>query len=267
AEKIIEKALVSRDARLAAKRAREDVKKLKNANKQSLLLSGKLVQAQSKNYKENELFLVEGDSAGGTAKLSRDKKNQAILPLKGKVINVEKAKLRDLLSNEEICTIISCIGAGIAQDFNVNDSNYGKIIIMTDADVDGSHIQILLLTFFYRFMKPLIEKNMIFIAMPPLYKLTNKKTKESKYIWDEKEMQKYHDSINNFDVQRYKGLGEMNADQLWETTMNIETRQLVKVTIEDAALAERRITTLMGDNTVIRKEWIDNNVVFEFDGD
>ncbi|GHU31549.1 hypothetical protein FACS1894166_03220 [Bacilli bacterium] len=181
AEKIIEKALVARDARIAARKAREDVKKLKNAGKSTLLLSGKLTPAQSKEHAENELFLVEGDSAGGTAKLARDKRHQAILPLRGKVMNVEKAKLRDLLSNEEICTIISCLGAGIAADFKVEDLKYGKVIIMTDADTDGAHIQVLLLTFFYRFMKPLIEHNKVFIAMPPLYRITNKNTKAISY--------------------------------------------------------------------------------------
>jgi topoisomerase-4 subunit B len=181
AEKIIEKAVLARDARAAAKRAREDVKKLKSAGKGVLILSGKLTPAQSKNYIENELFLVEGDSAGGTAKLARDKKYQAILPLRGKVMNVEKAKLRDLLSNEEICTIISSLGAGISTDFKIEDLKYGKVIIMTDADTDGAHIQVLLLTFFYRFMKPLIENNKVYVALPPLYRITNKNTKAISY--------------------------------------------------------------------------------------
>jgi topoisomerase-4 subunit B len=154
---------------------------LKNAGKQTLLLSGKLTPAQSKDVNENELFLVEGDSAGGTAKLARDKKHQAILPLRGKILNVEKAKLKDLLANEEICTIISCLGAGLGNEFKIEDLKYGKVVIMTDADTDGAHIQILLLTFFYRFMKPLIEHNKVFIALPPLYRITNKNTKAITY--------------------------------------------------------------------------------------
>jgi topoisomerase-4 subunit B len=167
---------------MAAKKAREDVKKLKSTGKSPLLLSGKLTPPQSKDAKNNELFLVEGDSAGGTAKLARDKVHQAILPLRGKVINVEKAKLRDLLANEEICTIISCLGAGIGADFKIEDLKYGKVIIMTDADTDGAHIQVLLLTFFYRFMKPLFENNKVYIAMPPLFRITNRTTKAVKYL-------------------------------------------------------------------------------------
>jgi len=178
---IIQKAILAKDARMAAKRAREDVRKLKNTSKQTLLLSGKLTPAQSKQYELNELFLVEGDSAGGSAKLARNKKHQAILPLRGKVLNVEKANLRDLLANEEICTIISCLGAGVGSDFNIKDLKYGKVVIMTDADTDGAHIQILLLTFFYRFMKPLIEQNKVFIALPPLFRLTNKNNQKVEY--------------------------------------------------------------------------------------
>jgi topoisomerase-4 subunit B len=182
AEKIIQKALLSRDARLAAKHAREDIKAIKNTGKLGSIKSSKLTPAQSKDYRNNELFLVEGDSAGGTAKLARNKVNQAILPLRGKVINVEKAKLKDLLANEEIITIIACTGTGISSEFNIDNLKYDKIVIMTDADVDGSHIQILLLTFFYRFMKPLIETGHVYIAMPPLYKFTNAHTKQSRYI-------------------------------------------------------------------------------------
>jgi topoisomerase-4 subunit B len=182
AEKIIQKALTSRDARIAARKARQDVKALKNVNKLGSIKSSKLTPAQSKDYANNELFLVEGDSAGGTAKLARDKVHQAILPLRGKVINVEKAKLKDLLTNEEIVTIIACCGTGISNDFNIANIKYDKIIIMTDADVDGSHIQVLLLTFFYRFMKPMIESGHVYIAMPPLYKFTNNNSKKSVYI-------------------------------------------------------------------------------------
>ena len=175
------KALASRDARIAAKKAREDIKKLRNTNKQTTILSGKLTPAQSKNYANNELFIVEGDSAGGSAKLARDKKYQAILPIRGKVLNVEKASIRDLLKNEEICTLISCIGTGINPEFDLKSLRYGKVIIMTDADVDGAHIQILLLTFFYRFMKPLIENGHVYVALSPLYKLTDKTSKQVTY--------------------------------------------------------------------------------------
>ena len=267
ADKIIEKAIVSRDARIAARKAREDTKRLKNAGKQPLLLSGKLTPAQSKDPKENELFLVEGDSAGGTAKLARDKKHQAILPLRGKILNVEKAKLKDLLANEEICTIISCLGAGIGPEFKIEDLKYGKVIIMTDADTDGAHIQILLLTFFYRFMKPLIEHNKVFIALPPLYRVTNKNTKAITYAWDDQTLEEAKKKNPNHEIQRYKGLGEMNADQLKQTTMDITSRQMIKVTIEDAALAERRVNVLMGDNANIRKEWIDSNIDFAIESE
>jgi topoisomerase-4 subunit B len=181
-EKIIQKALISRDARIAARKAREDVKALKNSSKLGNIKSSKLTPAQSKDREHNELFLVEGDSAGGTAKLARDKVHQAILPLRGKVINVEKAKLKDLLSNEEIVTIIACCGTGISTEFKIDNLKYDKIIIMTDADVDGSHIQILLLTFFYRFMKPLIETGHIYIAMPPFYKFINNNSKQATYV-------------------------------------------------------------------------------------
>jgi topoisomerase-4 subunit B len=254
AQKIIEKAILARDARVAAKRAREDVKKLKTAGKGALILSGKLTPAQSKHYAENELFLVEGDSAGGTAKLARDKRNQAILPLRGKVMNVEKAKLRDLLANEEICTIISSLGAGISTDFRIEDLKYGKVIIMTDADTDGAHIQVLLLTFFYRFMKPLIENHKVFVALPPLYRITNKTTKTISYAWDDQSLEDEKKKNPHHEIQRYKGLGEMSAEQLRETTMNVNTRQLIEISIEDAALAERRVNVLMGDNAAIRKE-------------
>ncbi|GMO15682.1 MAG: DNA topoisomerase IV subunit B [Mycoplasmoidaceae bacterium] len=261
-EKIIHKALISRDARLAARKAREDVKALKNTGKLGSIKSSKLTPAQSRDYDQNELFLVEGDSAGGTAKLARDKIHQAILPLRGKVINVEKAKLKDLLANEEIITIIACAGTGISSEFKIANLKYNKIIIMTDADVDGSHIQILLLTFFYRFMKPLIEKGHVFIAMPPLFKFTNTHSKQSKYIWDEKELEEERKKAPHNSIQRYKGLGEMNFGQLKETTMDKATRQLIQVSIEDAALAERRVSELMGDNAAIRKTWIDANVDF-----
>ena len=264
ATKIIQKAINARNARLAAKKAREDIKKIKNS-KQKLLLSGKLTPAQSKNYKENELFLVEGDSAGGSAKLARNKINQAILPLRGKILNVEKARLNDLLLNEEISTIISCLGAGVGNDFNIDDLKYNKIIIMSDADTDGAHIQILLLTFFYRFMKPLIEKGHVYVALPPLFKIKSKSSNNSQYAWNEQELEQIKSTMKNYEIQRYKGLGEMSADQLWETTMDPQKRSLIKVSITDAALAERRVNILMGDNSSLRKEWIDNNIDFNLE--
>ena len=259
---IIKKAISSRDARIAAKKAREDVRKLRNANKQKLLLSGKLTPAQSKTPSLNELFIVEGDSAGGSAKLARDKKHQAILPLRGKVLNVEKATIRDLLNNEEICTMISCLGTGILPEFDISNLKYNKVVIMTDADVDGAHIQILILTFFYRYMKPLIEQGHVYIALSPLYRVTDKATRKILYAWDEEELAKNKKQFKSYEVQRYKGLGEMNADQLWETTMDPKNRKFIRVTIEDAALAEKQVSILMGDNASARKKWIDENVDF-----
>lgn len=264
AKLIIEKAFLSREARIAAKKAREEVKQLKGQRKERIL-SGKLTPCQSKDNINTELFLVEGDSAGGSAKLGRDRKFQAILPLRGKVINVEKALLKDLLNNEEISTIISCIGGGISPDFINNHVKYGKIIIMTDADTDGAHIRILLLTFFYRYMKPLIEEGKVYIALPPLYKFTNTKTKKYTYIWEEYELDELKKQTHSYEIQRYKGLGEMNADQLWETTMDPNTRQLIQVSIDDVALTERRVTTLMGEDSSKRKDWISDNVDFELD--
>ncbi|MEG0124119.1 MAG: DNA topoisomerase IV subunit B [Malacoplasma sp.] len=264
AKLIIEKAFLSREARIAARKAREEVKQLKGQKKERVL-SGKLTPCQSKDNIHTELFLVEGDSAGGSAKLGRDRKFQAILPLRGKVINVEKAPLKDLLNNEEISTIISCIGGGISLDFNAANVKYGKIIIMTDADTDGAHIRILLLTFFYRYMKPLIEEGKVYIALPPLYRFTNTKSKKYWYVWEEYELEELKKENSFYEIQRYKGLGEMNADQLWETTMDPSSRQLIKVSIDDAALTERRVTTLMGDDASKRKDWISDNVDFELE--
>lgn len=265
ATKIVNKALVARDARVAARKAREDVKKLKNKENKATFLSGKLVPAQSKQAELNEIFLVEGDSAGGSAKLARDKKHQAILPLRGKILNVEKAKLSDLLNNEEISTIILALGAGINEDYDEEALRYHKVVIMTDADVDGSHIRILLLTFFYRFMRKLIENGHVYIALAPLYKVTKKSNKEFAYAWNEQELEELKKKFGACEIQRYKGLGEMNADQLKDTTMSKENRKMIKVTIEDAALAERRISTLMGDNASLRKTWIDENVSFDLE--
>ena len=262
---ILQKMIKSRNAREAARKARDEARNGKNRDKKERTISGKLTPAQSKNPKINELFLVEGDSAGGSAKTGRDRKYQAILPLRGKVLNTEKASLEDAYKNEEINTMIHAIGAGVGSDFDINDSNYDKVIIMTDADVDGSHIQILLLTFFYRYMKPLIETGHLYIAMPPLYKIEC--GKEGEYAWTEEDrkslLEKYKGKSTK--TQRYKGLGEMDANQLWETTMDPKTRSLIKVSISDAALAEKRVRVLMGDKVEPRKEWIEENVEFSLE--
>ncbi len=261
---LINKACEVRDIRENARKSREAYKKTKSKTPERML-SGKLTPCQDKNPKNSEIFLVEGDSAGGSAKLGRNKKNQAILPLKGKVINTERTKVLDVLKNEEINTIIACLGTGIFKNLDVSKLKYHKIIIMTDADNDGAHIQILLLTLFYRYMKPLIEEGHIYIALPPLYKISNKKNTKFQYAWLESELNEIKKEYTDYEIQRYKGLGEMNADQLWETTMNPETRKLIKVTISDAILAERQVSTLMGDNIVSRKEWIEKNINFNSD--
>lgn len=262
---LVRKAIKARDAREAARKARDESRNGKKNKKDKGLLSGKLTPAQSKNPAKNELYLVEGDSAGGSAKQGRDRKFQAILPLRGKVINTAKAKMADILKNEEINTMIYTIGAGVGSDFTIEDVNYDKIIIMTDADTDGAHIQTLLLTFFYRYMRPLVEAGRVYIALPPLYKMSKGKGKTEKiaYAWSDGELEDLRkDFGKGFILQRYKGLGEMNADQLWETTMNPETRTLIRVTIEDLARAERRVSVLMGDKVEPRRKWIEDNVKF-----
>lgn len=270
AQELIRKAIKAREAREASRKAREESRNGKKGKKKETLLSGKLTPAQSKNPKKNELYLVEGDSAGGSAKQGRDRKFQAILPLRGKVINTEKASISDILKNEEINTIIYTIGAGVGSDFKIEDCNYDKIVIMTDADTDGAHIQVLLLTFFYRYMKPLIEAGKVYLALPPLYKISKGTGKKQvvEYAWTEKELEEKTKLVGkDYLLQRYKGLGEMNADQLWDTTMNPDTRTLIRVVIDDKAQAERRVSTLMGNKVEPRRKWIERHVEFGLEED
>ena len=262
---LIDKIQKSKQAREAARKARENIRSGNNQSK-SLTLSGKLVPAQSKDKSKKELFLVEGNSAGGSAKGGRDRKYQAILPLRGKIINTEKAKESDILANEEIATIINTIGAGYGSNFDVNEMEYDKIIIMTDADFDGSHIQCLLLTFFYRFMKDLVDNGKLYIAMPPLYKMTFS-SKKSVYVYTDQEKADLSEKNEVVNIQRYKGLGEMNASELAETTMNVETRSLIKVVNEDKLLSDKRISVLMGEDVEPRKAWIEENVDFTMEDD
>ncbi|MDQ0514232.1 topoisomerase-4 subunit B [Mycoplasmoides fastidiosum] len=261
AEAIIKKAILSQESRVAAKKAREEVRKIKTA-KNTRMLAGKLTPAQSKKASDNEIFIVEGDSAGGSAKNCRSKFNQAILPLKGKIINAEKFRLIDLLNNDEITSIINAIGVGFGKDIDLKKINYGKIIIMTDADNDGAHIQSLLLTLFYRYMKPLIENNHVYLANPPLYMVKVPKIKKPFYVWTNHEINQLKQKHESVEIKRFKGLGEMQPEQLWETTMNPETRQLVLVTMENISLIERRVLTLMGNDIAIRRDWINENVNF-----
>ena len=261
---IIQKALASQKARLAARRARDLVRKKSVLD--NTTLPGKLADCQSSDIEHNEIFLVEGDSAGGSAKGGRDNKFQAILPLRGKILNVEKAHLERVLNSNEIKAMITAFGTGIGKNFDISKLRYGKIVIMTDADVDGAHIRTLLLTFLYRFMKPLVEKGHVYIAQPPLYGII-KGVKVMEYCYTEKELEEAlerYGERSNIKVQRYKGLGEMNAEQLWDTTMNPEHRILIKVEIdgEDENELDNTFDVLMGDNVEPRREFIEQNAVY-----
>ncbi|HHU81003.1 MAG TPA: DNA topoisomerase (ATP-hydrolyzing) subunit B [Acholeplasmataceae bacterium] len=261
AKAIIEKALLALRARIAAKKAREATRRKSPLD--ALGFASKLADCRSKDPAKSELYIVEGDSAGGSAKQGRESEFQAILPLRGKVLNVEKARLDKALSNKEIISIIQAIGTGIDDDFDIKNARYQKIIIMTDADVDGAHIRTLLLTFFYRYMKPLIENGYIYIAQPPLYKISQNKRVE--YVYSDEELEQILETFSKHSrptIQRYKGLGEMNPDQLWETTMDPETRTLLRVNLEDSIEADRVFSTLMGDDVEPRREFIEENAVY-----
>ncbi len=266
ANALVRKIIKAAQARNAARKARADIRNGKGKNRSERVLSGKLASAQSKDARRKELYLVEGDSAGGSAKQGRDSKYQAILPLRGKVLNTEKASLEAIEKNEELNTIIHALGAGVGASFTVEDSNYYKVIIMTDADDDGAHIQNLLLTFFYRYMRDLITHEMLYIALPPLYRIA--KAGKEYYLYTNEELdEKKAELKNGYTITRYKGLGEMNATQLWDTTMNPESRTLLCVTIENAMMAEKRVTELMGDKAELRRNWIEDNVVFTLEDD
>lgn len=266
ANALVRKIIKAAQARNAARKARADIRNGKGKNRSERVLSGKLASAQSKDARRKELYLVEGDSAGGSAKQGRDSKYQAILPLRGKVLNTEKASLEAIEKNEELNTIIHALGAGVGANFTAEDSNYYKVIIMTDADDDGAHIQNLLLTFFYRYMRELITHEMLYIALPPLYRIA--KGGKEYYLYTNEELdEKKAELKNGYTITRYKGLGEMNATQLWDTTMNPESRTLLCVTIENAMMAEKRVTELMGDKAELRRNWIEDNVVFTLEDD
>lgn len=266
ANALVRKIIKAAQARNAARKARADIRNGKGKNRSERVLSGKLASAQSKDARRKELYLVEGDSAGGSAKQGRDSKYQAILPLRGKVLNTEQASLEAIEKNEELNTIIHALGAGVGANFTAEDSNYYKVIIMTDADDDGAHIQNLLLTFFYRYMRDLITHEMLYIALPPLYRIA--KAGKEYYLYTNEELdEKKAELKNGYTITRYKGLGEMNATQLWDTTMNPESRTLLCVTIENAMMAEKRVTELMGDKAELRRNWIEDNVVFTLEDD
>ena len=260
ARTIVDKGLRAQRAREAAKRARELTRR--KSVLESTSLPGKLADCSEKDPSKSEIFLVEGDSAGGSAKQGRDRHTQAILPLRGKILNVEKSRLDRILSSDEIKNMITAFGCGIGNDFDLEKARYHKIVIMTDADVDGAHIRTLLLTFFFRYMRPLIENGYVYAAQPPLYKV--KKQKKEYYVYSDKELEVLLEDIGRtgVELQRYKGLGEMNAEQLWDTTMNPETRTLLQVTIEDAVMADQVFSMLMGDKVGPRKEFIEENATY-----
>ena len=266
AKAILDKCISASRAREAARKARELVRK--KSSLETSTLPGKLADCSSKNADECEVYIVEGDSAGGSAKQGRDRKFQAILPLWGKMLNVEKARADKIYGNDKLNPVIVAIGAGIGADFDVTKIRYGKVIIMADADVDGSHIRTLLLTFFFRYMRPLIENGNVYLAQPPLYKLS-KKGMEDKYCYTDDDLEKAYKELeekgitrDSLSLQRYKGLGEMNPEQLWETTMNPETRILIKVTMDDAQKADEIFTLLMGDEVEPRREFIQQNAKY-----
>ena len=261
---LIQKCIKAQNTRIAARKVREEMRNKKSI-KQDIVLSDKLTPATSKDYDNNELFIVEGDSAGGTAKNSRDRAHQAILPLRGKPLNTFGLTLDKVLKNEECATLINTIGAGVGESFNVDHSHYGKVIIMTDADTDGAHIQTLLITFFYNFMPQLITRGKLFVAMPPLYRVSRELNHKmiQEYAWDDNDLDLAKKKVGpGCRINRYKGLGEMNAEQLWETTMNPATRQLTQVTIEDSILAAQEVTILMGNDPSTRRHWIEENINF-----
>ena len=266
AKAILDKCISASRAREAARKARELVRKKNNL--ETSTLPGKLADCSSKNADECEVYIVEGDSAGGSAKQGRDRKFQAILPLWGKMLNVEKARADKIYGNDKLNPVIVAVGAGIGADFDITKIRYGKVIIMADADVDGAHIRTLLLTFFFRYMRPLIENGNVYLAQPPLYKLS-KKGMEDKYCYTDDDLEKAYKELeekgitrDSLSLQRYKGLGEMNPEQLWDTTMNPETRILVKVTMEDAIKADEIFTLLMGDEVEPRREFIQQNAKY-----
>jgi DNA gyrase subunit B len=259
ARAIFDKALAASRARDAARKARDLVRR--KSALESAALPGKLADCQSRNAEETEIYIVEGDSAGGSAKGGRDRKFQAILPLWGKMLNVEKARLDKVYGNEKLMPVVTALGCGLGEDFDLSKLRYGKIIIMADADVDGSHIRTLLLTFFFRFMRPLVEEGHVYLAQPPLYRLS--KGKNHSYAFSDNE----RDSImaqlgSNYEIQRYKGLGEMDSEQLWETTMNPESRIMLRVEVEDAEVADETFTILMGDKVEPRRDFIEKNAKY-----
>lgn len=266
---LIKKCIDAQNARIASRKAKEEARNTNKKLKNEVILSGKLTPPQSKDFSKNELFIVEGDSAGGTAKSGRDRMHQGVLPLRGKPLNTDTVAMDKMLKNEEFATLINTIGAGYGQGFDISDIHYNKIIIMTDADTDGAHIQTLLLTFFYHYMRPLITTGHVYIAVPPLYgvsKETKDKQKVMEYAWDDESLDKAKQKVGaGYKIQRYKGLGEMSAEQLWDTTMNPKSRTLIRVNIEDPLLVEYRVGVLMGKDTDVRKKWVEENVDFNVD--